>query len=67
MTDRIERRAETRIEKSTTVFVEVCSASFDNSAPAQSDCLQQSGYFCERYSGRNGSRSRDRNHFKNLC
>ena len=29
-----ERRSETRINQSTTVFLEVCSASFDNSSPA---------------------------------
>ena len=29
-----ERRSETRIDEKTTVFIEVCSASFDNSAPA---------------------------------
>ncbi|WP_101758791.1 PilZ domain-containing protein [Oceanicoccus sp. KOV_DT_Chl] len=34
MTDSSERRSETRIEEKTTVFVEVCSASFDNSSPA---------------------------------
>lgn len=35
MTNSTERRAEARIEKNTTIFVEVCSASFDNSTPAQ--------------------------------
>lgn len=29
-----ERRSETRLDEKTTVFVEVCSAAFDNSAPA---------------------------------
>ncbi len=30
-----ERRSETRINEKTTVFVEACSASFDNSSPAE--------------------------------
>lgn len=34
MINSTERRAETRIEKNTTLFVEVCSASFDNRSPA---------------------------------
>lgn len=29
-----ERRSETRIKEATTIFVEVCSSSFDNSSPA---------------------------------
>lgn len=34
MIDYSERRGETRIDQQTTVFVEVCSASFDNSSPS---------------------------------
>ena len=34
MTDYSERRGETRIDQQATVFVEVCSASFDNSSPS---------------------------------
>lgn len=29
-----ERRSETRIDEKTTVFIEICSASFDNDSPA---------------------------------
>jgi hypothetical protein len=29
-----ERRSETRIDEKTTVFIEVCSSSFDNTSPA---------------------------------
>ncbi|ARN73649.1 PilZ domain-containing protein [Oceanicoccus sagamiensis] len=32
MTD--ERRSETRIDEKTTIFIEVCSSSFDNTSPA---------------------------------
>lgn len=34
MTSDSERRSETRIDEQTTVFIEVCSADFDNSSPA---------------------------------
>ena len=30
-----ERRSETRINEQTTIFIEVCSANFDNSSPAK--------------------------------
>lgn len=35
MSDYAERRTETRLYQQTTIFIEVCSANFDNDEPAQ--------------------------------